>query len=139
MSDIHPVRNRPLATGSLAIVTVLALLLAPVCAPLCAASSCSPAAAKNQCHESSPTSAAQHNLLTPHKTCGAADYSAVLLNADEQASLQRDTRSFSASSSVSRPAGREASTSPAMLVRWGEHLVLIAPPSSLLQTTTLRI
>jgi len=139
MSDILSVRTRPLAASTLALVTVLALLLAPICAPLCAASSCSPAAAKNQCHESSPTSAAQHNLFTPHKICGAADYSAVLLNADEQASLQRDTRSFSASSSVSRPAEREASTSPAMLVRWGEHLLPTAPPSSLLLTTILRI
>jgi hypothetical protein len=138
MSDFLPVRNCPQTASALALVTVLALLLAPVCAPLCAARNCSAGAAKDQCHESSPTSAAQHNLLTPQKICGAADYSAVLPNADEQASFQRDARTIAASP-VCFSAERETATSPILLVRWGEHLVPIAPPSSLLLTTTLRI
>jgi len=138
MSDFLPVRNCPLATSSLAIVTVLALLLAPVCAPLCAARNCSAGAAKDQCHESSPTSAAQHDLLTPHKICGNSDFSAVLTNQDEKASFQRGARSIAASSPLSRPA-ELAATSPIKLVRWGEHLVPITPSSSLVLTTTLRI
>ena len=138
MSVILSVRTRPLAASTLALVTVLALLLAPVCAPLCAANNCPAGAAKDQCHESAPGSVAQHNLLTTHKICGTADYSAVLLNADEQHSFQRDARSI-AESPVSLSAEREAAISPILLVRWGEHLVPIAPPSPLLLTTTLRI
>ena len=139
MHESLPVRSRPLGASALALVTVLALLLAPVCAPLCAASRCSSSAAKDQCHEVAASADALHNLLTPRKICGIADYSAVLLNADEQASLQRDARSIAASSPVSRPVEREASASPVMLVRWGEHLVPFAQPSSLLLTNTLRI
>jgi len=139
MSDILSVRIRPLAASAFALVTVLALLLAPVCAPLCAASSCSPGATKDQCHETASSAAATHNVLAPHKICGNTDFSAVLSNPDEQASLQRNARRVAASSPLIRPAEREAATSPILLVRWGEHLVPIAPPSSLLLTTTLRI
>jgi hypothetical protein len=137
MNDILPVRTRPQPASALALVTVLALLLAPVCAPLCAARNCSAGAAKDQCHETAPA-AAQHDLLTPHKICGNTDFSALLTNQDEQASFQRDARSIAASP-VSLSAEREAAASPILLVRWGEHLVPIAPPSSLLLTTTLRI
>jgi hypothetical protein len=139
MSDILSVRNRPPAASALALVTVLALLLAPICAPLCAARNCSAGAAKNQCHETAPSAAAQHNLLTPHKICGNTDFSAVLTNQDDQASFQRDARSISASSTLIRPVEREAPNSPIKPVRWGEHLIPIAPPSSLLLTTTLRV
>jgi hypothetical protein len=139
MSDILSVRNYPPAASALALVTVLALLLAPICAPLCAARNCSAGAAKDQCHETAPSAATQHNLLTPHKICGNTDFSAVLTNQDEQASFQRDARNIAASSPLSRPAERAAATSPIKLVRWGEHLIAIAPPSSLLLTTTLRV
>jgi len=139
MSDILLVRNRPQAASALALVTVLALLLAPVCAPLCAASSCSAGAAKDQCHEAAPSAAAQHNVLAAHKICGNTDFSAVLSNSGKQASFQRNARGIAASSPLSRPIQQEAAISPVMLVRWGEHLVPLAPPSSLLLTTTLRI
>ena len=138
MNEILPIRNRPQTAIALALLTALALLLAPVCAPLCASKNCSAGAAKDQCHESAPGSAAQRNHLAPHRICGTADYSAVLLNADEQLSFQRDARSIAASP-VNLSAQRETATSPILLVRWGEHLVPIAPPSPLLLTTTLRI
>jgi hypothetical protein len=139
MSDTLSFRNCPPAANAFALVTVLALLLAPVCAPLCAAKNCSAGAANDQCHEAAPIAAAQHNVLAPHKICGNTDFSAVLTNQDEQASFQRDARSIAASSPHSRPVQQEVAISPVMLVRWGEHLVPIAPPSSLLLTTTLRI
>jgi hypothetical protein len=69
---------------ALTLVTVLALLVAPVCAALCAAKNCSAGMSQAQCHEMAPakTSASTH-LAAPSETCQGADLSAVLFKADE--------------------------------------------------------
>src|SRR5580700_1581623 len=70
----------------IAVVTVLALLAVPICAPLCAAKTCSSNASNEHCHEmaSIGVNSGEH-FTAPTKSCGAFEFSAVLVKADEQA------------------------------------------------------
>jgi hypothetical protein len=70
----------------IAVVTVLALLTVPICAPLCAVKTCSSNASNEHCHEV-PSSGAEGgaHFIAPAKSCGSFDFSAVLVKANEQA------------------------------------------------------
>jgi hypothetical protein len=84
-NEMIPVRAHSVAAISLALVTVLALLAVPICAPLCAARGCSSHASREQCHEMANMSANPGDqYVAPNKTCTAADFSAALVKADEQ-------------------------------------------------------
>ncbi|MGC1485267.1 MAG: hypothetical protein WA789_15855 [Candidatus Acidiferrum sp.] len=81
---------------AIVLVTVLALLVAPVCTSLCAASGCASDAHLEPCHGMASMAAnGGEHLLAPSKTCGASDASAVLVSRDEQALLSQGLRSGS--------------------------------------------
>ena len=70
----------------LAVVTVLALLAVPICAPLCAAKTCSSNVSNEHCHEMASMGAdGGEHFIAPTNSCGSFDFSAVLVKADEQA------------------------------------------------------
>jgi hypothetical protein len=72
--------------SAIAVVTVLALLAVPICAPLCAARTCSSNASNEHCHEMASMGAnSGEHFTAPTKSCGAFEFSAVLVKADEQA------------------------------------------------------
>ncbi|MGB9465199.1 MAG: hypothetical protein WBR10_08810 [Candidatus Acidiferrum sp.] len=91
-----PTRTRPASAVVFALMTVLALLAAPMCAPLCAARNCSSGARQVHCHGMDGMGAGDEQFIAPGKTCGAADFSAVLSKSDEQNMSSRGMRSDSA-------------------------------------------
>jgi hypothetical protein len=140
MNETISVRNRPANASVLALMIVLALLVAPACAPLCAANACSSGAHQDQCHDVATmgTSGAEH-LVAPSKACAAADFSAVLVKANEQSSLSREVQSDTAPTliGVSPVYGRGSfDESPA---RFGLHRIPLKSEDSLLLTAILRI
>jgi hypothetical protein len=141
MNETISVRNRPANATVLALVIVLALLVAPACAPLCAASICSSGGERQgQCHDmASMGSNGGEQLVSTSKTCGAADFSAVLVKANEQPSLSRAAQSDTAPTliGVSLDYGRGSfDESPA---RFGLHRIPLKSEDSPLLTTILRI
>jgi len=102
MSKSIPVHSRPGGAIALALVTVLALLVAPICASLCAARSCSPGASREKCHDvASMGAGGGEQFVAPRKACGAPDSSAVLVKSDEQTSFSRRVSSTQAPMLVS--------------------------------------
>jgi hypothetical protein len=94
MNETIPVRVRPANPAVLALLTVLTLVIAPICAPLCAARSCSSGGNQERCHEMASVGANEsEHFVAPIKGCGAPDFSAVLLKADEEYSLSQAGRS----------------------------------------------
>lgn len=79
----------------LAIATVLALLISPLCAPLCAAKMCVPASGQEHCHDAGANDTA-HDVFARQSTCRGLDLSAVLLRSDGQVATSRDVRHPSA-------------------------------------------
>lgn len=80
----------------LSLLTVLALLVAPVCAPLCAARGCASNAALGHCHEMTGMSAnGAAQLTAPAKSCGPSNLLAILVKFDEQTSLSQMVRTSS--------------------------------------------
>jgi hypothetical protein len=75
-------RSLSWAASVLAIVTMACLLTAPFCAPLCAASMCTPAG-HGHCHEAAGNDA-DHAAFAPTKLCGRFELSAVLASDDQQ-------------------------------------------------------
>jgi hypothetical protein len=70
----------------IAVLTVLALLAIPICAPLCAAKTCSSNASNEHCHEMANMAADNgEHMIAPTKSCGSFEFSVVLVKADEQA------------------------------------------------------
>lgn|GEM_PF-4878587 len=80
----NPQRLR--APAVLAIVVVLCLLIAPVCAPLCAARMCAPSAGQEHCHGMAADTAGQ-NTLAANAPCRGFELSAVLPRVDQQSAV----------------------------------------------------
>src|SRR5580658_773950 len=79
--------------SAIAVVTVLALLAVPICAPLCAAKTCSSNASNEHCHEMANMGVdTGEHFIALTKSCGSSDFSAVLVKTDEQAMDSRDAR-----------------------------------------------
>jgi hypothetical protein len=77
----------------IAVVTVLALLAIPICAPLCAVNTCSSHASNEHCHEMASMAAGTgEHFIAPTKSCGSSDFSAVLVKIDEQAVDSHEAR-----------------------------------------------
>jgi hypothetical protein len=98
MKKTTQVQTRHLKAMALALVTVLALLAAPMCAPLCAARTCSSSTTNSErCHGMGTMEAeGSGQFVAPGKTCGAAEFSAVLAKPDEQNVSSGEVRSNSA-------------------------------------------
>jgi hypothetical protein len=140
MNKTIPVRNRPANASVLALVIALSLLVAPVCAPLCAASACSSGAHQNQCHKMSAieASGAEH-LVAPSKACGAADFSAVLVKANEQSWLSQQGQNDPAPAVRGVSSGHALGNLEESLGRFGLHRVPLKSQDLLLLTTILRM
>jgi hypothetical protein len=118
----------------------LAILVAPVCAPLCAAKHCSAGARLEHCHEMANVGdLSGETLLAPGKDCELADFSAVLVKAEEQSSLSRGERSDRAPAPLLLPLESAVGGLPAKPARWGIHHMPLESPDSLLLNTILRI
>jgi hypothetical protein len=141
MNETISARNRPANASVLALVIALALLVAPACAPLCAANACSSGGERQgQCHDmAGMESHGGEQFVGVGKACGAADFSAVLVKANEQSLLSRAAQSDTAPSlvGVSPDHGRGSlDESPA---RFGLLRVPLKSAGLLLPTTILRI
>jgi hypothetical protein len=140
MNKAIPVRVRTTNAAALAFLTVLALVIAPACAPLCAAKICPSGTRQGQCHEIASVGAdGSEQLVAPSKDCGASDFSAVLVKADEQSLLSQSVRNDSLQTLINGPSGQSLSSLHVSLVRWDVHRVPIESADSLLWTTILRI
>ena len=124
----------------LAFLTVLALLIAPVCAPLCAAKSCVSGVRQEQCHDVAATGGdGRPQLVAPGTACGVSDFSAVLVRPDEECLLSQGARNPAArvihqgSPELRLESLRQGPRGP------GVHLIPLESSDSLLLTTILRI
>jgi hypothetical protein len=113
-------RSWMIATSSL--VTVMALLVAPICAPLCAAHSCSPssggAAASSDCHLAMLS---QQDALRIHslQNCGASELPvAALLSTSRSKAFQSSTMQACATDVLTIP---HRIASSLILHRWSCH------------------
>jgi hypothetical protein len=140
MNETIPVRARPANAVVLAFLTVLALAIASVCAPLCAAKSCASGLRQEQCHDIATMGPdGRPQLVAPSMVCGLSDFSAVLVKADEENLLSQGARNHAAPVILngSPELGLESlRTGPQ---RRGVYLILLDLPDSLLLTTILRI
>jgi hypothetical protein len=140
MNQTIPVRARPANVAMLAMLTVLALAIAPACAPLCAAKICPSGAGQGQCHEMANMGAdGSGRLVAPNKVCGASEFSAVLVKADAQSLLSRELRIDPAQTLINHSSAQSLASLHASPDRWDVHRVAIKSANSLLSTTILRI
>ena len=138
MNQAIPVRTRPANVAMLAMLTVLALAIAPVCAPLCAAKTCSSGA--GQCHEMANMGAdGSERLVAPNKVCGASEFSAVLVKASGQSLLSPGLRNDPAQALINGSYAQSPASLRASPERWDVHRVPIKSANPLLLTTILRI
>jgi hypothetical protein len=140
MNETIPVRARPASAAVLAFLTVLALVMAPACAPLCAAKSCASGVRQEQCHDLATSGPdGQPRIVAPSKVCGLSDFSAVLVKADEEYLFSQGARNQAAPVIPNGPPelGLESfCTGPQ---RRGVHPLPVDLPDSLRLTTILRI
>jgi hypothetical protein len=140
MNQAIPVRTRPANVAMLALLTVLALAIAPVCAPLCAAKTCSSGAGQGQCHEMANMGAdGSERLVAPNKVCGASEFSAVLVKASGQSLLSPGLRNDPAQALINGSYAQSLASLHASPERWDVHRVPIKSANPLLLTTILRI
>jgi hypothetical protein len=124
----------------LVFLTVLALVIAPACAPLCAAKSCASGVRQEQCHDLATRGPdGQPRLVAPGKVCGVSDVSAVLVKADEAYLLSQGARNHAAPVTLNGSPGSELRRFGTGPERRGVHPIPGDLPDSLLLTTILRI
>jgi len=110
-----PVRTHSTGFMALAVLTLLAILVAPICAPLCAASACPSRSSQGQCHEmANMIAGGSEQFVAASKACEASDFSAVLVKPNEKPfSLQNVQRNsevaFFGRSAEKAPRGLPAS------------------------------
>jgi hypothetical protein len=140
MNEAIPVRVRPAKAAVLALLIVLSLIVAPTCAPLCAAKICSSGTAQGQCHEMASTGAdGSDRLVAPSKVCNTPDFSAVLVNADRLSLLSQGVRNTPEQSLVNRSSEQGLGSLYINPERWDAHRLPSKSVDSLLLTTILRI
>jgi hypothetical protein len=141
MNETIPVLSRPAKETALALVIALALLVAPGCAPLCAASACSSGGGRQgQCHDmANMASQGGEQYVATSKTCGATDFPAVLIKADEQSLLWQIVRDDSAPVLIAHSSELALDSLGASPGRWGVRRVPLESKVSVLLNTILRI
>lgn len=141
--ETTPVRAR--LASVLALLTMLALLAAPMCAPLCAGKICasgmrSPGAGQEPCHDMASMGAnGGEQYVASSKTCGATDLSAVLVKPDEQSLLWQVVRDDSAPVLIAHSPELTLESLRASPGRWGAHRVPLESKVAVLLNTILRI
>ena len=78
-------------------------------------------------------------FAAPGKACGASDFSAVLVKADEQSSLSQGVQSDTAPALIGGSSGHGLGSFDESLGRWGLHRVPLKSTNLLLPGTILRI
>jgi len=140
-NETTPVRAR--FKSALALLTVLASLAAPVCAPLCAGKICassmrSAGTGQEPCHEMASMGANDgERYVATSKICGATDFPAALVKTDEQSLLWRAMRDDSAPVPIAHSSELALESLGAHPGRWGVHRVPLESKLSLLLTTIL--
>ncbi len=137
MNVQNQIRSREPRRTAAAVLTLLAILIAPVCAPLCAAKHC---ARLEQCH--GMTSKGDRSgaiLVAPGKGCALVDFSAVLVKAEEHSPLERGARSDPAPGPIRLSLENAAGSLQANPARWDIHRIPLESPDSLPLTAILRI
>jgi len=140
MNQAIPVRTRPANVAMLAMLTVLALAIAPACAPLCAAKICPSGTGQGQCHEMANMGAdGSERLVAPNKVCGASEFSAVLVKASGQSLLSQELRNDPSQALINGSSAQSLASLHVSPERWDAHRVPIKSANPLLLTTILRI
>jgi hypothetical protein len=134
------IRPRTPQRTAAAVLTLLAILIAPVCAPLCAAKHCSPGGRLEQCHEMTSTEDRSGEVLVaPGKDCALADFPAVLVKAEEHSPLVRGVRSDLAPAPICLSLESAIGSLQANPALWAIHRIPLESPNSLPLTTILRV
>jgi hypothetical protein len=140
MNRKNPIRPHGPRGIFFAALALLAILIAPVCAPLCAAKHCSAGARPEHCHEMASTGDLSGEILVaPGKDCALADFSAVLVKAEEQSSLSRGVQSDRAPAPLLLSLESAIGSLQANPVRWSIHQTPLESPDPLSLSTILRI
>lgn len=141
MGDTIPNRANALR-AVIAILVLAAILVAPVCTPICAARECPGAAAQEreeQCHSQGALGDAPGDKYTaPMKACAARELAAVLSRSNNKLVRATQLQDLSVEWELG---GRFPDPFPvfgAPVLRWGEDRFVLGPTSFLLQTTHLR-
>jgi hypothetical protein len=140
MNQAIPVRIGRTSAVALALLAALALIVAPTCAPLCAANICSSNSAQGQCHEMAnmgPDGSEQ--LIAPSKICSSPDFSAVLVKADGQTLISQGARNNPIQPLINRSSEQGLGNLYIDPEHWDVHRTPSRSTSSLLFTTILRI
>jgi hypothetical protein len=133
-------RTRPAGATVVAVFTALALLIAPVCAPLCAASHCSSSAHQEPCHETVSSGAdGVAQFVAPSNVCGTSDFSAVLIKVDEKYLLSQTGPGSTPPALVHHSPELTRENFPLSPQLWGGRRVPLETEDSPLQSTILRI
>jgi hypothetical protein len=140
MKQAIPIRVGRTSAVAIALLALLALIVAPTCAPLCAANICSSNTAQGQCHEMANMGAdGSERLIAPSKICSSPDFSAVLSKADDQTLLSQGARNNPDQSLISRSPEQGPGSLYVDPEHWDVHRVPSKSADSLLLITILRI
>jgi hypothetical protein len=141
MNSQDQIRPRGPRHAVAAVFTLLAILIAPVCAPLCAAAKhCSQGTRLERCHEMATTGDRNaEKFVAPAKDCGQADFSAVLVRADEQSSHSREVRNDLTPRPPRLSPECAVGSVQANPTRWGVHQVPFESPDFHSLNAILRI
>jgi hypothetical protein len=140
MKQAIPIRVGRTSAVAFALLALLALIVAPTCAPLCAANICSSNTAQGQCHEMANMGAdGSERLVAPSRICSSPDFSAVLAKVDGQTPLSKGARNNSNQSLISRSSEQGLGGLHIDPEHWDVHRIPSRPADSLLLATILRI
>ena len=134
-----PSRELPARTIVLVLATVLGLLVAPVCAPLCAARGCASSARVEACHNMAGMATGGEEFMAAGKACGNGDLSAVLVRVDEQSLRSPGGRNESAPVALSGTDVRSFGSLHGSAARGRVHRVPLEVGDSSSVSTILRI
>ena len=138
-----PIHTR--LSSVLALVATIALLAAPICAPLCAGKICASTMRSSEtryesCHEMAGVAEnGADQYFATNKTCGATDFSAVLVTADKQSLLSQVARSNFAPVLLANSPALPLQNLRATPGRWRVHRVPLKSRDFLPLNTILRI
>jgi hypothetical protein len=140
MNPKNPIRPHGPLSILFAVLALLGILIAPVCAPLCAAKHCSAGVRLEHCHEmANGEDRNGAKIVASAKDCGQTEFSAVLGKAEEQSSRSREVRSNPEPAPIRGSLVNAVGTLQASSGRWSIYRVPLESPDSLSLITVLRI
>src|SRR3981081_2630038 len=80
-----------------ALLSLLTMLIAPLCAPLCHSQNCASSEAKHSddCHSSSPADQAEQSALASIHKCGSSELPSAVLTESAASSVRSDVYAYS--------------------------------------------